>query len=91
MSQLTLLLQQLREGEVEVEEVAPLIACLVSTVADGDDERLSRFEIIQFKMEGILDDPAESFAQVEVAHVVGELTDEQYAVIRTAVVQGALR
>ncbi len=39
-------------------------------------------------MEGVFDDPAESFAQVEVAHVVGELTDEQYAVIRTAVVQG---
>ncbi|WP_185994638.1 hypothetical protein [Nocardioides campestrisoli] len=91
MSELTWLLQQVREGQVAVEDAAPRIARLVSTVADGRHgcERLCPFEVIQLKMEGALDDPADSFSQVEIAHVVGELTDEQYAAIRVAVVRGA--
>jgi len=94
MSELTRLLQRLHDGEVTVEDAAATIAWLVSTIPDGEkstDERLCTFEIIQLKMEGVLGDPADSFSQVEVAHLLGELTDEQYDVIRTAVVQGALR
>ncbi|WP_181312555.1 hypothetical protein [Nocardioides campestrisoli] len=94
MSELTRLLQQVDDGQVAVEDAAASIAWLVSTVPDSEkstDERLCTFEIIQLKMEGVLGDPADSFSQVEVAHLLGELTDEQYEVIRTAVVQGALR
>ena len=74
MSELTRLLQRLHDGEVAVEDAAATIAWLVSTIPDGEkstDERLCTFEIIQLKMEGVLGDPADSFSQVEVAHLAG--------------------
>ena len=75
MSSLNELIGEVRAGRVPVEEAAPRLA------------ELSRMDITFLRMAGALDeaDDTDTFVEVEAAHLMGHLTDEQYAVIREAV------
>jgi hypothetical protein len=94
MSTVNELIEEIRAGRMPVEEAAPKIAELVASATArnaAEVEGLSRMDVTFMRMAGSLDeaDDTDTFIDVEAAHTMGHLTDEQYAVIRRAVVGGA--
>ncbi|WP_299926123.1 DUF6569 family protein [uncultured Nocardioides sp.] len=94
MSSVDELIREIRAGRMPVEEAAPRIAALVAAATArnaADVEGLSRMDVAYMRMAGVLDeaDDTDTFVEVEAAYALGHLSDEQYAVIRDAVVGGS--
>jgi len=94
MSSVSELIRAVRDARMSVEQAAARIAELVANAAARNAAGvagLSRMDVTFMRMAGVLGeaDDTDTFVEVEAAHLVGDLTGKQYAVIREAVLGGS--